>query len=77
MTSRRRIINNTRFNIGNDSPLGNDRCSFCARERRITRTSMQRVGVDLCKCHALFHKAQIGLVIHPTLCLFVPRCTHS
>ncbi len=27
---------------------------------------MQRVGVDLCKCHALLHTAQIGLVIHPT-----------
>ena len=60
MTSPRKIISNTRFNIDNDSFAGlgdNNRPCFSAKEHCIKRTSMQRVGVDLCKCHALFHKA--------------------
>lgn len=75
MTSPRKIISNTRFYIGNDSSPGlgrNYRGWFCVKEHCIMGTSMQWLGVDLCKCHALLHKAQIGLVIHPTPCLLVP-----
>lgn len=69
------IISNMRFNVDNDSFFGlgsNNRSCFSAKEHCSMRTSMQRVGVDLCKCHARFHKARIGLVFHPTppACLF-------
>lgn len=71
MTSPCKILYCKQHQVGSG---GSNRGCFCAKELGIMRISMQRVGVDLCKCHAQFHNAQIGLVIHLTPSLFVSLC---
>lgn len=81
MTSPCKIISNTRFNIGNDSftRLGsNNRRCFCAKEHCIIRISMQRVGVDLCKCHAPFTRLVLDLLFtQPLACMFPSALRYS